>query len=236
MDDNLNEKNGGCVVTHHHDTAPAKEGAQTDFSAMAAHVEKYIGPIDATITNAVPYGNVNVDIWVINPTPERDFYTLISVGMSALPMNAPDQEGLFFSELMVCLPADWKMDEDAWDDPFYHWPIQELFFVAKIPHDYDTLLWQGHTIPNGQDHEPFAPGTNMCGWFIDFPRLVPDEFILFKESAEKTVMFFGLYPLYEKEMAYTLEEGADALSELFYENDVTEYLDPSRPDVTDSLH
>ncbi|XVN42467.1 MAG: suppressor of fused domain protein [Candidatus Rickettsia vulgarisii] len=60
----------------------------------------------------------------------------------------------------------------------------------------------------------FSNNTNFCGWVLGFPRLVPEEFILFKPAKEKVIVYFAIYPLYHNEMMFKLQNGYAALEEL----------------------
>jgi hypothetical protein len=93
--------------------------------------------------------------------------------MSERPMTVPDPElaGLTHLELVLSLDAGWPLETDAG-----HWPVQLLQDLGVLPHRYGTWLWEGHTVPNGDPAEPYAPGTALCGAIIAAPVLVPDAF------------------------------------------------------------
>ena len=46
--------------------------------------------------------------------------------------------------------------------------------LARMPHEYDTWLWTGHTVPNFDPPEPYDESTSLCGALVMPPMLVPD--------------------------------------------------------------
>ena len=60
--------------------------------------------------------DIHVDICVVPPSKERDYYTLVTMGMGAHRMNVPEELAeykLERAELAIALPPDWKMDEES---------------------------------------------------------------------------------------------------------------------------
>ena len=66
---------------------------------------------------------------------------------------------------------------------------------SSLPHGYDTWLWEGHTVPNGDPPEPFADNTELCCCYLLRPALFPKEFYKISLSKKKTIRFFCLVPL-----------------------------------------
>ena len=53
------------------------------------------------------------------PPRERDYYTLVTMGMGAHRMNVPEELAeykLERAELAIALPADWKLDQESMKD------------------------------------------------------------------------------------------------------------------------
>src|SRR6185436_18632705 len=78
---------------------------------------------------------VHLDVHLCDPTPERNFYTLFTTGMSDLPMTTPEGlDELRYAELMLCLPAGWPIQEGAGVDPReeHYWPIRLLKALARF--------------------------------------------------------------------------------------------------------
>ncbi len=90
------------------------------------------------------------------------------------------------------------------------WPAQWLRSIARLPHEEQTWIGLGHTIPNGDPPEPIAD-TRFIGVLVAVPFWMPEEFLeLTTESGETIAMMF-LIPLYPEEMELKLREGPAAL-------------------------
>lgn len=198
------------------------------------HIDRYIGERSLVI-HEIGSQYVHVDVHIVSPRPERDFYTLITSGMSDKPMKAPPQaEELKYAELMLCLPRYWRMDagevvtEDTWRKD---WPVLWLRRLARFPHEYSTWLFWGHSMPNGDPPEPLSPETQLCGWVLLEPKLVKEEFKLMTRSDGARTWFLAAVPVYKEEMDLKLSNGAERLEELFAQSGVTELVDPKRINV-----
>src|SRR5258707_757227 len=120
------------------------------------HIETYVGKPSLAI-HEVGSLYVHVDVHIVPPSSERDFYTLITSGMSDNPMKAPPgAEQLRYAELVLCLPSSWRMkaydvvSEETWRKD---WPVLWLRRLARFPHEYHTWFFWGHSMPNGDPPE-----------------------------------------------------------------------------------
>ena len=87
--------------------------------------------------------DIHVDICIVPPTEERDYYTLVTMGMGAHRMNVPEELAeykLERAELAIALPADWKLDQESMKDEKWYWPIRLLKSLARLPIGSDTWL------------------------------------------------------------------------------------------------
>lgn len=210
-------------------------------SVVERHLAQFL-PARSTVWHEIISDLVHIDVYCFVPTPERAFYTLVTSGMSDLPMNVPEGlEDMARAELLICLPPDWKIGQlgdtlaqDDLEDFSNYWPIHMLKYLARMPHEYHTWLGWGHSIPNGQSPEPFA-NTSFVGTVIGPVVTLPDEFVSVQVD-DQTVWFYGLYPVYAEEMQFKIDtpEGADALFEKFESAGVTELIDLQRPNVMTS--
>jgi hypothetical protein len=211
-------------------TPPDMSGG--NLEEISAHIEEHVGPIDM-VWHEIISDKVHIDVHVVNPTPDRPYYTLVTSGMSDLPMHAPQGAEQFkFAELMLCLPPDWPMDQDAWQkDEASYWPIRMLKSMARFPHDYRTWLFWGHTVPNGNPPAPLAEGCALIGCMLAEPMTVSTDFFELEISAEKTIHFLALYPLYQEEMDLKLKKGAEELLKRFHRAKISEIINPRRKNV-----
>ena len=81
------------------------------------------------------------------PTEGRPFYTVVTMGVSARPMQVPaGAEAFRRQELVLYLPPDWNLDLEAGGDAA-GWPFRLLEFLGRSVHEYATFFAPGHTIP-----------------------------------------------------------------------------------------
>ena len=147
-------------------------------------------------------------------------------------MVAPEgAEDWRYSELLVCLPPDWVLDQDQLEDERHYWPIRWLKTLARLPHQYETWLSYGHTVPNGDPPEPYAPNTDFCCMILLPAQTTPEAFDELVISPEKTIRFFAIYPLYREEVDLKLKKGSDALVEGFMKHQVSEIVELGRNNV-----
>ncbi|HET7488084.1 MAG TPA: suppressor of fused domain protein [Acidimicrobiales bacterium] len=142
--------------------------------AIEAHLEGHLGPCDA-VWHELVSDLVHLDVFMWAPTEARPVYTFVTVGMSDRPMTLPpgaeDAGVARRAELLICLPADWPVPADPatiapWDDPDAYFPIRWLKQLARLPHEHDTWLGFGHSIPTADPPEPLAATTALCGWVL----------------------------------------------------------------------
>jgi hypothetical protein len=227
---------GGSAILRH-------EASERDFvpgrpAPNAEEVEEHIARVvgePATVFHEIVSDLIHLDVHIVRPGPGRDWWTLFTVGMSAMPMNVPaGREELQFAELVIKLPASWKVDQMQVTPPpsdleSMYWPIRGLKNLARLPHDYNTFLAYGHTIPNGDPPEPLAAGTGLCAWLI-LPLLgVPPDVQAGRLSNGSVLNVYAVHALYRDELELKLANGTDSLLDAFDLAHVSEVLDPHRP-------
>lgn len=232
-DEKLVSQSGSPILRHEEpeDGFHPPEREAEFLPEIEKHIEKYLGPVECVFHEIVSEF-VHIDVHWVPPNGKRPFHTLVSSGMSDLPMKTPEAEAVpRHAELFVTLPASWRVGQAEFDDEANYWPIRQLKHLARFPHVYQTWLGYGHTIPNGDPPEPFDASTNLCGAMI-FPSPTVDRgFHALTTSAGEEIAFFAVVPLHADEMAYKLREGADALVDRFDDHDVADVIDPARPSV-----
>ena len=206
-------------------------GSDERIQRISDHVETHLGEIDG-VWHELVSDQVHIDIHCVAPTEDRPFRTLVTSGMSQHPMAVPREAlGYEYLELMICLPPDWPVTQEALADENYYWPIRWLKRLARLPHAHETWLFDGHTIPNGDPPEPMAAKTLFIGWLLMPPRLAPDLFQELEIDSQTKIHFAALYPLYDEEMQLKLDSGTEVLFERMMKRGITELLDVNRPNV-----
>ena len=198
---------------------------------ISDHVERYIGKINM-VYHEMLSDTVHIDVHHVAPSKERPFHTLVTSGMSDLPMKVPEEAGSTkYMELMFTLPSDWEISEESFQDERWYWPVRELKFLARFPHKFDTWLGWGHTIPNGDPAAPFAENTQLNGVILLPSINVPEDFYALKIDDEKIIEFYSVIPLYEEEMNLKLQKGSDELLDKFDKYGVSDIVDINRRNV-----
>ena len=134
---------------------------EEEMEAVEGHIQQYFGKVENVFHELVS-PDIHVDICMVPPTEERDYCTLVTMGMGAHRMNVPEElveYKLERAELAIALPADWKLDQESMKDEKWYWPIRLLKSLARLPINCDSWLGHGHTVEN---REPFADNTKLC--------------------------------------------------------------------------
>lgn len=176
---------------------------------------------------------VHLDVHIMYPTEKTPFYIVYTTGMSDLAMTLPDdlkeQKDLERAELFLFLPDSWNPGEigQISSDLTYeqYWPIQMIKYLARFPHDYETWLGWGHTIPNGADYEPLVDGSEMGGIIL---MELDEQMSPLRTEDQTEIHLYMATPAYREEIEYKLEHGMSALSELFAQNDLPLVIDMNR--------
>ena len=197
------------------------------IDAISEHIEKYIWPVEY-IFHEIISDTVHIDVHWIKPTEEKPFHTLVTSGMSGLPMTTPEwYEEYAYSELSICLPKEWKLSQEDFKDESNYWPVKWLKTLAIFPHKHNSWLSFGHTIPNGDPATPFIEGTKLTTWALHTSALFHEDYDQLKLK-DKTINFYAIIALCNEEVELKLEEWIEGLYKGFRENNVTDLLDVSR--------
>lgn len=212
------------------------EAVGTYAREITEHFEALFPGRESFVFHELVSDLVHIDVNIMRPTEQQDFYVLYTTGMSDLPMNLPgelaDREDLKYAELFLFLPGSWdlgkpgELNSDIPHERF--WPIRILKFLARFPHEYKTWLGYGHTIPNGPEYAPLCDGVGFGGVVLSGGggRLgVMDT----KDGTH--ISFLLAIPAYKEEIEYKLKYGMEALDKVFQEKDLPMVLDVHRPNL-----
>ena len=183
---------------------------EEEMEAVERHIEQYFGEVE-NVFHEIVSPDIHVDICIVPPSKERDYYTLVTMGMGAHRMNVPEELAeykLERAELAIALPADWKLDQESMKDEKWYWPIRLLKSLARLPINCDSWLGHGHTVEN---REPFADNTKLCTATLIGLQDTEDGSEVCTLPGGEEVNFYQVIPLYEDELDYKLEHDVDAL-------------------------
>ena len=208
---------------------PAGHGEADTLEAIDQHIERHFGPV-AFVWHELVSDLVHIDVYVVEPTESRPYFSLVTSGMSDRPMAVPTGAGITpYAELMMALPADWPMTTEAFNDESTYWPIRTLKMVARLPHDYNTWIGAWHSVPNGDPAEPYASDTPFVGVVVTpMVRCEADARMIETEQG-KQISLLALVPLHPAELDLKLAEGSSGLIGAFDGAAVSELFDPVRP-------
>jgi hypothetical protein len=134
------------------------------------------------------------------------------MGMGAHRMNVPKElrgKKIDRAEVLITLPPDWEIENS---DEKWYWPLRWLKILARLPIENDTWLGYGHTVPNG---EPFAENTELCCVMLTMPYFFDQEASVCTLPDGDEINFYQVIPLYENEMNFKIQNGAEKLEDLF---------------------
>ena len=202
---------------------------EDEINTLEQHIIRNFGEF-TNVFHEVMSSDIHVDIYVIEPDRDRDYYTLVTLGMGAHRMPVPEElrpEIPERAEVMITLPSDWKVasQQECWS-----WPVHLLKTIARLPVQQDTWIGWGHTVDNGG---PFSEDTLLCGSFLVSPQQGVNELNLSGNTCRlsngEKVAFYHIIPVYRKEMEFKKAFGPELLIEYALE-DVTHVVDLDRPD------
>ena len=201
---------------------------EEEMEAVEEHIEQYFGKFENVFHELVS-PDIHVDICVVPPSEERDYCTLVTMGMGAHRMNVPEELAeykLERAELAIALPADWKLDQESMKDEKWYWPIRLLKSLARLPIASDTWLGFGHTMDN---KENFAENTKLCAAILTGPQSTEEGGEVCTLPGGEEVNFYQVIPLYEDELDYKLEHDVDALLDKM--RGISFVVNPTRQDA-----
>lgn len=211
---------------------PPHFGEPEHLDKVQSHVERYFGTVEL-VFHEIMSDRIHLDVLYVKPTTEKPFHTFVTMDMSNIPMTATHEiEGGPYAELMNCLPKEWKVPDkyDVIGDPETY-AIYWLKTLARFPHEHNTWLGSGHTIPNGDPAQPFAPNTEMSTMLVLEPVGVDKDFWELRVSDDKSIKFFNLVPLYAEETQLKLNKGMEALLEKLEQHGASLVMDAARPNT-----
>lgn len=200
------------------------------YAQIRAHVEQCIGHI----AHEFPYPSTpksSVRIAHVAAVDRHPFHTLITMGLSDQPIAVPEDavDAPRHIELMMTLPADWKLDAESLTKADYNWPIAELFRLAHLRDATSWLGW-GQAIANGAPPLAYAPNTELCAVILAPSLLVKQEFYEL-EIEHRKILFLSAIPLYREEFELWKRKGMAAVFGRLLDHGIKDVVEPRRRNV-----
>ncbi len=216
-----------CSCTERQSAGPELY-TRDEIDALEEHIASHFGRVEK-ILHEIASPDIHVDLCVIPPDGDRDYDTLVTLGMGAHRMNIPDPLSdykLRRAELLIALPRGWRYDDK---DERWYWPIRLLKTLARLPGETDSWLGWGHTVENGK---PFADNTRLCAALLVAPQGIGDEGDVCYLPDGSGVNFYQIIPLHQEELEYKIAHSTEELLDRM--EGVSFVVDPARPAAVDS--
>ena len=199
-----------------------------ELQTVEDHIIEHFGSISRTIP-VKESENLDLRIYVIEPTKERDFYTLVTCGMGAYKMELPDDfknTDLDRIELLMYLSPAWNMDlalskptglitggtvtpifGSMYDE--WNYPVKILKNLAQAPVNNDSYFVMGNIM---DDEEPLSPSTNDTGGILISPAYISEEGCVCTLPDGEKVRFLQVMPI----QTYEIDRAADLDQSLIF--------------------
>ena len=185
---------------------------ESQLDAITAHVEKHFGAV-ATVFHEVISDQVHLDVLMVAPSEARPFVTLVTSGMSELPMHVPDGDPApRFAELVMTLVPAGELSQDGVRDERVYWPIRHLKQLARMPHLLDTWLGAGQTVST-EPPTPVTEGVPFCAMGV--LELLDEPARRLQVRDDLQIAFYQVVALHDDELRAKLEHGAEQLADMF---------------------
>ena len=160
------------------------------------HITKTVAPVDSVFHEIVS-DDLHIDLHIVQASADRPFHTIVTSGMSELPMiTPPDSSEMRYAELCILLEPSWQLSQESFADEGWYWPLRLLKTLARYPTENAAWLGYGHTIALANPPEPFATNTTLCAALV-IPPLTLGEIFLRDEAIrwEHDALLDGRSPL-----------------------------------------
>lgn len=206
-----------------------------DMDAFERHCARHLGEC-LNVWHELESSTVHLDVLPYPPSSHRQAWTFVTMGMSALEMTLPqvalDQGMPRRAELMITLPSDWMPTKtfshiDFDQDLFM--PVGIMKQVARYVHEVSSWFGSGHTVQWGfPDGHPLA---DFTGFLLAPPVRFSKGLALHTRPDGEEVAVLAMHALYQEELEFKREKGADALYTLADRSDFSDLVDPGRPSL-----
>ena len=186
------------------------EYSENDMQACEEWITKNVGKVEYVLHDPDPKG-IHIDIMVIPPSQERDYLTLVTMGMGAFEMPVPEEMGKKNrAEIAIRLPKDWELDSD---DEKWDWPIWMIDGLAKIPYyEYDWLgEYHDVDLDDPSSENPLTGNTGMSAVMLNLFDETIEPLVL--ENGDQVILYNAV-PIYKSEMEFKNAGGGDHTEEL----------------------
>lgn len=207
-------------------------GEEDTMKAMDAWMERWLGKPQSVLHELLS-DQIHLDLHLIPPSDRRKAWTVVTTGMSDRPQpGAARFKTPEYTELMISLPPDWPMPPPYaavtdWSAGGF-WPLGWMKYLARFPHQYESALGFGHSLPHGDPPQPLSDDTLMAGCILLPAITLPREADVAVTASGRSIHIFAIHLLTADELQFKVTNGADALMDRFDAARLTDINDPRR--------
>jgi Suppressor of fused protein (SUFU) len=222
MDKKSNQDTGVPIYRHTSRTKPLKMASYECryLEDIQKHIGKHIGESD-DVLHEILSPTVHVDIYIVKPSDEIPYLTLITSGMSDLDMTVPEgvepAEEYRLAEMIAFLPPDWPIggfsgiSDGKENDPPGWYVAGWMKHYARMPHEYQSLLSWFHTTANGDPASPIEKDIGMVGFLFAPALQLGPQGLFIHTYDDRQIRLLNLIPIWPDEVAYAVKKGGEAL-------------------------
>jgi hypothetical protein len=189
------------------------------LEAREIHYESFFGPITRPVTHSTDVKQVHIDVYEFEPTRGREYWTLVTSGMSDERQLNPEDCAEGVSTRAEILMYASKPEG---------WMFSVLKGLAEMPFEDQTFLHWWHTVPNGMPMT--AKPSLLTSFFFLPPYLEPHDFTGLKLGGDR-VDFLWMIPITEAERRFAVDHGSSELAKKFEEVNLAPVVKESRESV-----
>ena len=176
-------------------------------ACVIRHIMRYFGTIDKIISYKYDT-SVHIEVAEIPPCADedRDYCTMVTIGMGAHKMNVPEQFREMVeprSELVMYLPPEI-------DDDMRLWAVNYMTTIARLPLERNSWCSFGHIFSNGR---PLMEGTKLIASTLIEIQDADENAPFCKLPNGDMVTLYQIFPLYKEEVEFKLAHGLGKLIE-----------------------
>lgn len=230
---NEREVSEGGSLIYRHKTDKNFEivnGDQKTIDAVEKHIMVNFLEAEIGVFHEIISDKIHIDLFFVRPKHGnlKDRILVITCGMSSKPMTVPvGAEKFKFAELFMILPSNWPIGVNEFENEDNYWPIRNLKILARLPIEYSTWLFDGHTIPLENNSKS---SSRFVGSLISIPNETEESFFTLN-NGDFSTHFYQVIPITQNEMDYKLKYGNEALQELIFKEGVDKCISAQRPEL-----
>ncbi len=198
--------------------------------AISKHLSNYYEDDELSVLHEVVPLDFNLDVYLVQ-SEQHNFNILLTSGMSSMAMQL--QEGIEdpdqykFAELMLILPKSIEFGNFQNNDSPNGWIVSMLKQTARFPHHYATWLGIGHSIQNDEFGNPYQEDSKYVGAVV-LPSVTFEEEFTALQVGENLINIYSLFPMYQEELQYKIDNGYNDLLNLLIDHNVDEIFELER--------